>query len=151
MNINELLIKQQVFTNIALTNGSKELSKSLKVKIMRIRIAYAKIKKAFEEDVYEFTQNLMSEDFISLRDNQHRSDIEEQRFQELYKKLNSEYQEFLKQKGLEPVDVVDDILTEEEYEEIIDVHSGNVVEINGIQVTPEDFLEGIYNLFVKSK
>ena len=45
MVLNDLLTKQNVITKLVLKDGDKELSKELKVKIMRIRMAYTKIKK----------------------------------------------------------------------------------------------------------
>ena len=48
MTLNDVLTRQNVFTKIMLKDGDKELSKELKVKIMRIRMAYAKIKKTFD-------------------------------------------------------------------------------------------------------
>ena len=49
MVLNDVLTRQNVFTKIILKDGEKELSKELKVKIMRIRMAYTKIKKAFDD------------------------------------------------------------------------------------------------------
>ena len=54
MILNELLTRQNVITKIELKDNDKELSKELKVKVMRIRLAYNKVKKAFDEDVKEF-------------------------------------------------------------------------------------------------
>ena len=59
MILNDVLTRQNVFTKIILKDGEKELSKELKVKIMRIRMAYTKIKKAFDAEVQEFTEELV--------------------------------------------------------------------------------------------
>lgn len=50
MTLNDVLTKQNVITKIILKDGDKELPKELKVKIMRIRMAYNKIKKQFDSD-----------------------------------------------------------------------------------------------------
>ena len=63
MILNDVLTRQNVFTKIILKDGEKELSKELKVKIMRIRMAYTKAKKAFDEEVKEFTEELIPEEF----------------------------------------------------------------------------------------
>jgi hypothetical protein len=64
--------------------------------------------------------------------------------------INSEYQEFLIQKGLEEVNLpVEDTLTIDEYTDILDINSGNDIEINGNKVTATDFMEIVYDLFVK--
>lgn len=59
MVLNELLTKQNVFTKILLKDGDKELPKELKVKIMRIRMSYNKIKKNFDSEIQELQKNLL--------------------------------------------------------------------------------------------
>lgn len=149
MVLNDLLTKQNVFTKIILKDGDKELSKELKVKVMRIRMAYAKIKKNFDAEVQEFTDELVTDEFKELQSKTEKTPEEEARFTELTNSINSDYQEFLIQKGKEEVSIsVDDTLTFEEYSDILDVNSGNDVEINGNKVPAVDFLEVVYDLFV---
>ena len=149
MILNEVLSKQNVFTKIILKDGEKELSKELKIKIMRIRMAYNKIKKNFDAEVSEFVSELAPEELKILNSNTNRTPEEEARFTELTNKVNSEYYEFLTQKGLENVPTLDDNLTESEYEEIVEVNAGNDVEFNGNKVPAVDFLEIVHDLFVK--
>ena len=57
--------------------------------------------------------------------------------------------EFVNQKGLEEVkETFDDKLTDDEYAEILDVNSGNDVEINGVKIKAADLMEIFYELFV---
>lgn len=149
MILNDVLTKQNVFTKIVLKDGSKELSKELKVKVMRIRMAYTKIKKAFDEEVKEFTEELIPEELKELNQKENRSEEENAKMEELTNKVNSEYQEFLIQKGNEEVKDIDDSLTMDEYSDIVEVNAGNDVEINGNKIAAADFLEIVYDLFVK--
>lgn len=149
MILNDVLTRQNVFTKIILKDGEKELSKELKVKIMRIRMAYTKIKKAFDAEVQEFTEELVPQELKDLSAKQDRNDAENARMQELTNKVNSEYQEFLIQKGNEEVTPIDDALTMDEYSDILDINAGNNIEINGNKISAADFLEIIYDLFVK--
>lgn len=149
MIFNDVLTKQNVFTKIILKDGDKELSKELKVKVMRIRMAYTKAKKAFDEEVKEFTEELIPEELKELNQKENRSDEENARMEELTNKVNSEYQEFLIQKGNEEVKDIEDTLTMDEYSDIVEVNAGNDVEINGNKIAAADFLEIIYDLFVK--
>ena len=150
MILNDLLTKQNVFTKIILKDGEKELSKELKVKIMRIRMAYTKAKKNFDAEVQEFTEELVTDEFKELSNKVDKTPEEEARFNELNTLINSEYQEFLVQKGKEEVTInVDDTLTVEEYSDILDINSGNDVEFNGNKISAVDFMEVIYDLFVK--
>ena len=150
MTLNDLLTKQNVFTKIILKDGEKELSKELKVKIMRIRMAYTKAKKNFDTEIQEFTEELVTDEFKELNNKTDKTPEEEVRFNELNVLINSEYQEFLIQKGKEEVTInVDDTLTVEEYSDILDINSGNDVEFNGNKISAVDFMEIIYDLFVK--
>lgn len=150
MTLNDLLTKQNVFTKLALASGDKELSKALKVKLMRIRMAYAKVKKNFDDEVKEFTEELLTEDYKTLANKTDRTEEEETRFIEMTNSINSEYQEFLIQKGTEEVELaVEDSFSIDEYSDILDINSSNEVEINGNKMAAVDFMEAVYDLFVK--
>lgn len=150
MTLNDVLTKQNVITKIILKDGDKELPKELKVKIMRIRMAYNKIKKQFDDDTQEFTNQIISDELRELANKSERTPEEEARFNELNDKTNSEYQEYLIQKGFEEIkDTPDDVITMEEYSDILDVNSGNDVEINGNSVKAADLMEIVFDLFVK--
>lgn len=149
MILNELLTRQNVITKIELKDNDKELSKELKVKIMRIRLAYNKVKKAFDEDVKEFVEQITTDEYKELVQKTDRNEEEEKRFNELTSKINSDYIEFINQKGLEEVsETIDDKFTEDEYAEILDINSGNDVEINGNKIKAADFMEVFYEMFI---
>ena len=149
MILNELLTRQNVITKIELKDGDKELSKELKVKVMRIRLAYNKVKKAFDEDVKEFVEQITTDEYKELVQKTDRNEEEEKRFNELTSKINSDYIEFINQKGLEEIsETIDDKFTEDEYAEILDINSGNDVEINGNKIKAADFMEVFYEIFI---
>ena len=149
MILNELLTRQNVITKIELKDNDKELSKELKVKIMRIRLAYNKVKKAFDEDVKEFVEQITTDEYKELVQKTERNEEEEKRFNELTSKINSDYIEFINQKGLEEIsETIDDKFTEYEYAEILDINSGNDVEINGNKIKAADFMEVFYEMFI---
>ena len=150
MTLNDLLTKQNVITKVVLKEGDKELPKELKVKIMRIRMSYNKIKKQFDEDTQDFTTQIVSDELKQLSGKENRTEQEEARFQELNNKANSEYQEYLVQKGLEEIELpTDDSFTLDEYSDILDINSGNDVEINGNKVKAADLMEIFFDLYVK--
>ena len=149
MILNDLLTKQNVFTKILLKDKEKELPKELKIKVMRIRMAYTKAKKAFDAEVQEFTEELITDEYKELNGKTERTAEEEARLTELTNAVNSDYQEFLIQKGREEVNSIEDTLTMDEYSDIVEVNAGNDVEINGNKIPAADFLEIVYDLFVK--
>lgn len=149
MTLNDVLTKQNVITKIELATDSKELPKELKVKIMRMRMAYNKVRKQFDEDLKEFSEQIVPEELKELSNKKERTTEEDERFVELNNKANAEYNEFVIQKSNEEVkDEINDKLTEEEYFEIMEVNAANDVEINGNKIKAADFLEIIYDLFV---
>ena len=149
MTLNELLTKQNVITKIELKDGEKELPKELKVKIMRIRLAYNKVKKAFDEDVKEFVEQIATDEYKALSQKVDRTEEEEKQYNELNVKINSDYVEFVNQKGLEEVsEAIDDKITEDDYNEILDINAGNDVTINGQTIKAADLMEAFYELFV---
>ena len=149
MILNELLTRQNVITKIELKDGEKELPKELKVKIMRIRLAYNKVKKAFDEDVKEFVEQIATDEYKALAQKIDRTEEEEKQYNELNAKINSDYIEFVNQKGLEEIsDNINDKITEDEYNEILDVNAGNDVVINGQTLKAADLMEAFYELFV---
>ena len=148
MILNDVLTKQNVLSQVILESDGKELPKELKVKVMRIRMAYTKAKKAFDAEVQEFTAELVPQELKDLNAKEEKTDADNARIEELTNKVNSEYQEFLIQKGNEEVSNVDDNFTESEYFDIVDVNSGNNVEINGNKIKATDFLEIFYDIFV---
>lgn len=150
MTLNDVLTKQNVITKIILKDGEKELSKELKVKIMRIRMAYNKIKKQFDEDTQEFANQIIPDELRELANKTDRAPEEDARFNEMNDKTNAEYQEYLVQKGLEEVsDAPEDSITMDEYSDILDINSGNDVEINGNTIKAADLMEIVFDLFVK--
>ena len=149
MILNEILTRQNIISKIELKEDNKELPKELKVKIMRIRLAYNKVKKAFDEDVKEFVEQITTDEYKELAQKQNRTEEEEKKYNELNTQINSDYIEFVNQKGLEEVkETFDDKLTDDEYAEILDVNSGNNVEINGVKIKAADLMEIFYELFV---
>ena len=152
MTLNDVLTKQNLITKILLANDGKELSKELKVKIMRIRLAYNKIKKQFDEDTQEFSKQIVSDELRDLANKTKRTPEEETKFNELNSKANSEYQEYLIQKGNEDIkETPNDSFTEDEYFDILDLNSEGEYEINGQKVRAADLMEVFYDLFVTSK
>ena len=150
MTLNDVLTKQNLITKVLLANDGKELSKELKVKIMRVRLAYNKIKKQFDEDTQEFSKQIVSDELRDLANKTERTSEEETKFNELNTKANSEYQEYLIQKGNEDIkETPNDSFTEDEYFDILDLNSEGEYEINGQKVKATDLMEVFYDLFVK--
>lgn len=151
MTLNEILTKQNILNSLLVKDGDNELSKELKVKIVRLRIAYNKVKKQFDDDVQEFTKELVPEELRTLQEKneEDRTDVEKARLQELIDKTNSEYNEFMIQKGNEEIKFdTNDSFSDDDFDSIVAVNAGNEIEINGNKIKAEDLMEAFYTLFV---
>lgn len=154
MTLNEILLKQSVLAPLLVKSGDDELSKELKVKIVRLRIAFNKIKNQFEDEIKEFSSSLIPEDLKKLQEipEDKRTLEDSKKIEELVDKVNSEYREFLEQKGKEEVTfTADDSFTDNEFDEIISVNVGNDVTVNGNNVKAEELMDSFYALFVDKK
>lgn len=148
MTTNEALVKQNFITKVLLKEGDNELSKNLKVKIMSMRIKLGKVRKEFDEDVQEAVKGFTPEGFAELIQKQEKTEEETKKVEEWNKQINEEYQAYVVKRGQEEVSV-DAKLTEDEYNELIEVNADNNVEINGQKLNAADFLEILYTLFVE--
>lgn len=149
MTLNEVLIRQNFLVKILFKDGESELSKELKVKIMGLRIALGKIRKQYDEDIQEAIKGFKPDGFDELSQKENKLEEEEEKLQIMVKAINEEYNLFIVEKNNEEV-VLDKslIFTEDEFEQILEVNTGNDVEINGNSLPAADFLEVIYSLFV---
>lgn len=148
MTTNEALIKQNFIAKVLLKKDDNELSKELKVKIMGMRIKLGKVRKEFDEDVQEAVKGFTPEGFAELVQKQEKTEEETKKIEEWNKQINEEYQAYVIKRGQEEVSV-DAKLTEDEYNELIEVNADNDVEINGQKLNAADFLEILYTLFVE--
>lgn len=147
MTLNELMIKHNFITKVILKDANKEVSKDLKIKIMGMRIEMSKIRKQFEEDLQEMVKELSTSEFVELSKKENKTKEEVDKLKELTNTINEEYNIYIKKRGEEQIDKTFS-LSEEEFNEILEVNSGNDVEINGQKISAADFLEVLYNLFV---
>lgn len=149
MTTNEVLTKHNFVSKLVLKNGNDELSKDLKVKIMKMRIEYSKIRKQFDDDLQEFVKDLASDRFKELQQKNDRTDEENAELNDLTNKINSEYNSYIVSRSNDEVNCIDYTFSEDEYNEILEVNADNDVEINGTKISAPDFLEILYSLFVK--
>lgn len=149
MTANDLMIRQNFLNKVLLKDSDNELSKDLKVKIMRLRIKLSKVRKEFDEDVQEAAKGFMPEGFQQLAQKKDKTEEEQKLFNEQNAKLNDEYNAYVLKRSQETVDGIDTKFTDAEYNEILEVNAGNDVEINGQKLSAPDFLEVFYSLFVE--
>lgn len=154
MTLNELVTKQNILSALRVKEGEKELPRALKIKIVRLLMAYKKARTQMDEEIQEFAKNLIPEDIKTLQNKPEdkRTDEEKKTLEDAIKKANEDYTEFVNQKAAEEVNgTFDDTFTEEDFDEIIDINVGLETTINNQPVSSEELVEAFYNLFVNKK
>lgn len=148
MKTNEVLTKHNFITKIMLKDNDNELSKDLKVKIIKARIEYAKVRTQFDADTQEFIKNSATPEFRELQNKPEKTDEDRTKLQEMVNKINDEYFAYVNSRLNDDVNVNNVTFTEDELNEIINTNANNDVEINGTKLNSAEFIEALYSIFV---
>ena len=151
MTTNDAIIRHNFISKVIFKDGDNTLPKDLKIKIMSMRIEYGKVHKIFDEDVQEFTKGIMEDRFNELQQKPDRTEEENKEYNEFINKYNSETNDYINKRAMDPVEVKDFSFDMDEYTEIMEVNSANDVTINDQKIDAPDFLEILYDLFVTEK
>ena len=146
MNLNDVLMRQSFFINLALKNGDKELSKELKFKIINNRTKLNKYRKEFEEFIQESIEEFKTEEYKELSAKENKTEKELDELKDMTNKIQSEIDGFINKVLSEEKDF-ELKFTDEELSELIDVNSGIEASVNGVKLKSEDFLEQVYIMF----
>ena len=162
MNLNELITKHNFISQLILKgrNDADEISKELKVKIVKIRIKLFKYSNEFEKDAQEAFKELtppVLDELLTKKKTveakgEKLTDEEETKLKDMIDKRTDEYKEYLNSRGLEeiPEKIESDITADEFYNQILPVNINNDVVINNQKIPASTFLEIFYGLFVKN-
>lgn len=150
MTLNELMIKHNFISKVLFRDGDKELNKDLMIKLMSMRIEMSKIRKQFEADLQEMVKGLTPDGYQELANKPDKTKEEEEELKAKNAAINDAYSSYINKRGQEEIDSshFDTSLTIDEYNEILNINSGNDVEINNNKLSAPDFLEAFYSLFV---
>ena len=149
MTTNDVIIRHNFISKVIFKDGDATLSKNLKVKIMSMRIEYGKIHKFFDEDVQEFTKGIIDDRFNELSQKSDRTEEETKEYNDLINKYNNETNDYINSRATDVVEVKEFSFDMDEYSEILETNSSNDVTINDTKIPAPDFLEVLYELFVK--
>jgi sulfatase maturation enzyme AslB (radical SAM superfamily) len=152
MNNNEFEAKRNFLKAVHLKNESKELSKDLKVKIVRLRLTYNELHNEIAHKINTYVDNLVSDEIRELH-NKKEEELTEEEKQKVIEASNvysKAYGDYLKKISEEESSYKgDDIFTEDEFNDIIDINACEEFEVAGQKLSLEDFMQAFHSLFVK--
>ena len=149
MQLKYLILMYKIISQIQYKNKDNELSTELKVKLINYKISLGKYYKQFKEDVALFSEQIISPEMRNLAHKNIKSDEENKLLNELRKQYSNEQKCYIKQKSNEIINSTKYSITDEEFQQIVLVNLDNEAEINGNKLSAPEFLEIIYNLFVR--
>ena len=117
---------------------------------MQMRIEFNKINKVFNDDVKEFTEGITEDRFRELQQKEERTEEETKELNEFVNKYNQEINEYIIKRSRDEVEVNDYEFTVDEFSEIMETNSDKTITINGTEIPAPDYLEALYELFVKA-
>lgn len=136
MELFKILSIYNLLDQIPFKGNNIFLSNDLKRKIVSNKIKYNKYKKEFESNVEEFKKNYLTEEIME------KLKTDESLINQINIEINKYSQELLQEKK----EVSEITFNEDEYNNIIDVMYEDV-QINGVTIPVQQFLEIIYETF----
>lgn len=149
MTLHNIILKYRVLQNIIFKTDQFSLDIDTKVKLLNMRIYFGKFESEFQEDLKKFSETILPEEAKILTNKSNKTQEDLTKLASIKQQYNLEQQCYIKQRSQENVEAKDFSITSEEFDQIVKVNIDNDVEINGKKLTGPDFLEVIYNLFVK--
>ena len=150
MTTDDAIIRYNFVSKIQFKDGDNALSKDLKIKVMQMRIEFNKINKEFNDDVKEFTEGITEDRFKELQQKEDRTEEETKELNDLVNKYNQEINEYVTKRSQDEVEVNDYEFTVDEFSEIMETNAEKDIVINGTTIPAPDYLEALYELFVKA-
>ena len=134
MKISQILSNYSLLDKISFKCGDTYLPSSLKRKIISAKIEYGKVNKEFESNTIEFKQNYGIDQDKLKTDEEYR------------KQTITEINKYINELLDTDKDCKEISFTQEEYDSIVDVTADDV-ELNGLTVSAQQYLEILYDVF----
>ena len=149
LSINSAVLKYNLLSCIKYSDENYNISRELKVKLIRTKFNLEKTYKEFNQFQQQALEELKTERYRYLVTKTERTEEEEEEAKKLVSELNEDLHSVVKEKSRETVEVSFDYLSEDEFNEILLVNVNNDVRINGVNIAAEEYLELFHNEFVK--
>ena len=148
-SINNAVLKYNLLNCLKYSDESYNISRELKVKLIRMKLDFEKVYKEFNQFQQQALEEVKTDRYKYLVDKKDRTEEEEKEAVALLKELNEDLHKIVREKSLETVTVNFNHLNEDEFNEILLVNVNNNVRINGMDSPSEEYIELFHNEFVR--
>ena len=147
MSINDALIRYNLLNFVKYTDEDYSLSRELKVKLIRLKLDLEKTYNEFNSFQQKALEEVKTARYDELVNKEVRTDEENTELQKIVAEINEDLNKIVLKKAEEEVNVNFSYLTNDEYNEFLTVNINNEVTINGVNLSPEEYVSLFYRKF----
>ena len=152
MSINEAIMRYNLLTPLKYKDGDYSLSRDLKIRLIKLKIELDKVFNdfnAYQEKCIEAVKTDEYNKLIEIPEND-RTKEQNEKLDEIVRNLNDEMNELLSKKSQEMIQVnAFDYLSEDEFEQVLEVNVDNEVTINGNTIDGATYISLLHQGFTK--
>lgn len=145
-SLNDILLKYHVINSLIYVDGEYSVSRELKIKLIRYKFNFQKYFNEFNETQNKYSEEVKTKEYNELISKENRTEKENQKLQEIINNINQEYNSLIAQKLSEQIEIDwYTPLTEDEFNELLEVNIEHIVNINGTQLSGTEFVSLIHD------
>ena len=149
MTIKDAIFRYNLLNTMLFSDGDYSVSRELKVKLIRYKLNFQKIVNEFTETQKKYIEEVKTPEYNELASKESRTKEENKNLDKIIQEINSELNQLINSKLSEEVETTwYQPLTEDEYNEILNVNVEHDVEINGQMIDSTSYVSLLHDYLV---
>lgn len=146
LTLNNILLKYHLINSLLFVDGEYSVSRELKIKLIRYKFNFQKYFNEFNEIQQKYSEEVQTDEYKELVNTQVRTEEQDKRLTEVLNSINGEYNSLINEKLNEEIELDwYTPLTEDEFNQLLEVNVEHSVNINGTQLTGDQFVSLIHD------
>jgi len=146
LKLNNILLKYHLINSLLFVDGEYSVSRELKIKLIRYKFNFQKYFNEFNEIQQKYSEEVQTDEYKELVNTQVRTEEQDKRLTEVLNSINGEYNSLINEKLNEEIELDwYTPLTEDEFNQLLEVNVEHSVNINGTQLSGDQFVSLIHD------
>lgn len=146
LTLNNILLKYHLINSLLFVDGEYSVSRELKIKLIRYKFNFQKYFNEFNEIQQKYSEEVQTDEYKELVNTQVRTEEQDKRLTEVLNSINGEYNSLINEKLNEEIELDwYTPLTEDEFNQLLEVNVEHSVNINGTQLSGDQFVSLIHD------
>jgi hypothetical protein len=146
LRLNNILLKYHLINSLLFVDGEYSVSRELKIKLIRYKFNFQKYFNEFNEIQQKYSEEVQTDEYKELVNTQVRTEEQDKRLTEVLNSINGEYNSLINEKLNEEIELDwYTPLTEDEFNQLLEVNVEHSVNINGTQLSGDQFVSLIHD------